>query len=136
MVRFWKPEDPYLIQKCLIAGLILVLCVLLLYRLFKWLHRRREQKAFYDRLAMHAVSAEDENVLVDLVNHNLDILASPTEIFRSLRLFDMVASQEITRVLSSGGPVVERQETMDRIYALRSRLFPASRVRAMEELEG
>ncbi|MBE7557426.1 hypothetical protein HS125_00140 [bacterium] len=104
---------------------VLVVGGIALHRFFLWWHARREEKVFFSRLAARGVDAAGEDALVDLVNHNLDILGRPTEIFRSLRVFDRAASEEIIRLLSSQLPPVAKQEQLDRLYLLRRQMFPA-----------
>ncbi len=123
--RFYKTPSEHAVFWAVVGVVCLVVGGFLLHRFFLWWHARREQKAFFSRVNARGVDTANEDALVDLVNHHLDILGRPTEIFRSLRVFDRVATEEIGRLLASDRPDETKRVQMDRLYELRKQMFPA-----------
>ena len=125
VTKLYKAPDPDLVYWTLAWIAILAICGFLLQKLVHRLSVNQERRRFFDRVYKIGIDADEEDLLVDMVNRQLENLGKPTEIYRSLKLFDRVATEHICLVLGQEGMVEQKQATLDRLYSMRRKMFPS-----------
>jgi hypothetical protein len=120
--------DPLVVYWTLVSIVVILILGYFLHKLLNRMHENRERRRFFERIFKIGAGSDEEDVLVDMVNQSLEHLGTPLEIYRSIKIYDRVASMEIKRIMRRQGPVEEKRAKLDCIYSLREKMFPSPRL--------
>lgn len=99
-----------------LAGLI----GLIIYASYRY-KRYKCMQEFSDEMAQVGLSSEEESTLTNLVKHYA--MQEPVQVLLSLRMFDELACQEISRVLGSSGSTIAKNRFVQMIYDIRKKTY-------------
>lgn len=106
---------------------------LVIYASYRY-KRYKSMQEFSDEMHQVGLSTEEESTLTDLVKHYA--MQEPVQILLSLRMFDEMACQEISRVLGSSGSTTAKDRFVQMIYDIRKKTYFPDWDKKEEQLDG
>lgn len=93
---------------------------LIVYASYRY-KRYKKMQEFSDEMAQVGLSSEEESTLTNLVKQYA--MQEPVQVLLSLRMFDEMACQEISRVLGSSGSTTAKDRFVQMIYDIRKKTY-------------
>ncbi len=99
---------------------IAVVTGIIIYLSYRY-QRFKKFREFMDEVEMLDLGNEEEDTLSNMVKQYA--LKEPVQILVSLRLFDEMATKEISRILASAGSAAAKQKFVDLVYEIRKKTY-------------
>lgn len=93
---------------------------IIIYATYRY-KRYKKMQEFNNEMSQVGLSADEESALTGLVKQYA--LQEPVQILLSLRMFDDLACQEISRILGSPGSTVSKDRFVQMIYDIRKKTY-------------